>query len=29
MKASAYNYYVPYDGGVIFMNGITEATFLA
>lgn len=27
MKQSEYNYYVPYNEGVIFMNGITEATF--
>lgn len=27
MKASAHNYYVPYNDGTIFMNGITEATF--
>lgn len=27
MKPSNYNYYQPYDGGVIFMNGITEASF--
>ena len=27
MKSSAYNYYLPYDGGVIFMNGITESSF--
>lgn len=27
MKKSDYNYYVPYNEGVIFMNGITEATF--
>lgn len=27
MKKSEYNYYVPYNEGLIFMNGITEATF--
>lgn len=27
MKQSIYNYYTPYNEGVIFMNGITEATF--
>lgn len=27
MKPSKYNYYQPYDGGMIFMNGITEASF--
>lgn len=27
MRASAYNYFVSYDDGIIFMNGITEATF--
>lgn len=27
MKASAHNYFVPYNDGTIFMNGITEATF--
>lgn len=27
MKSSAYNYYLPYDGGVIFMNGLSEASF--
>jgi len=27
MKSSEYNYYVPYNEGVIFMNGISESTF--
>lgn len=27
MKPSKYNYTVPYNNGVIFMNGITEASF--
>lgn len=29
MKHSRYNYYIPYENGTIFMNGITEASFLA
>lgn len=27
MKPSGYNYYVPHNNGVIFMNGISEAMF--
>lgn len=29
MKNSRYNYYIPFRNGTIFMNGITEASFLA
>ena len=27
MKPSFYNYYIPYNSGMVFMNGITESSF--